>query len=148
MDMDIKEKAVFLKKEGFTCASAVFSVFAPSLGVDEIAALKIGDGFGGGMRFGSVCGAVAGAIMVISLKYGRTIADDEDSKQQVCQLVEQLRERFKSLHGHLDCQELLGLNPNTPEGNAEAERKGLFDNCPKFVEDCVAILQELPAEQK
>ncbi len=59
-------------KEGFSCSQAVVSSFAGDLGLGNDTAYKIPCGFGAGIaRTGNTCGAVAGAVMVIGLKYGK-----------------------------------------------------------------------------
>ena len=58
--------------EGYNCAQSIFYSFCDDLGFEKNTALKIACGFGGGMGCkGEVCGAVAGGIIVIGLKYGR-----------------------------------------------------------------------------
>lgn len=69
--MNQSERAVACFKEGFSCSQAVFSTFAPQLGLECELALKVAGLFGGGMgRLGEVCGAVTGALMALGLKYG------------------------------------------------------------------------------
>ena len=50
--------------EGFNCSQSVLVAFAPELGLDADAALRVSAAFGGGMgRLGDTCGAVTGALM-------------------------------------------------------------------------------------
>ena len=52
--------------EGFTCSQSVFGAFAEDLGLEKHMALKLANGFGGGIaRRQEVCGAVSGAVMLI-----------------------------------------------------------------------------------
>lgn len=64
-------------KEGFNCAEAVLRAFREELGLAlDGDTLKIASGFGGGLgHAGCMCGALSGAVMVISLLQGRTGAD-------------------------------------------------------------------------
>ncbi|MBN2170923.1 MAG: C_GCAxxG_C_C family protein, partial [Candidatus Krumholzibacteriota bacterium] len=101
--------AARLFEEGFSCSQAVLAAFAPGLGLDRDAALRIAAPFGGGMGHqGETCGALAGAMMVIGLAHGRTRADDEAAKERAYALVAELRERFRAHGGHLLCRDLLG----------------------------------------
>ena len=51
--------------EGFSCSQSVLAAFAPDLGLDTAAALRVSAAFGGGMgRLGGTCGTVTGALMV------------------------------------------------------------------------------------
>ena len=62
--------------EGYSCSQSVLAAFAPELGLDADAALRVSAAFGGGMgRTGGTCGAVTGALMALGLKYGATVAD-------------------------------------------------------------------------
>ena len=58
--------------EGFSCSQSVLAAFAPELGLDADAALRVSAAFGGGMgRTGGTCGAVTGALMVLGLQIWR-----------------------------------------------------------------------------
>lgn len=65
------EKAQKLFEEKFHCSQAVLAAFAEEFGISEEKALKLGGCFGGGMCKGEVCGACAGALMVLGLKFGQ-----------------------------------------------------------------------------
>ena len=80
--MKKSEKAAELFSQGFNCAQSVFAVFAEKYGISQELALKIGCGFGGGMRNAEICGAVSGALMVLGLKYGHYIAEDNEQKSR------------------------------------------------------------------
>ena len=139
------EKAVSQFKQGHSCSQAVFSAYAPLLGVSENKALKIACSFGGGMaRMGETCGAVTGAFMVLGLKHGRVDPLDEQTKEKTYELVEQFVSRFKSRNRFIACRDLLGCDIGDPEGHEMAEKNRLFDTlCPKLVQDAAEILEEL-----
>ena len=140
-----KDQALARFQEGFSCAQAVFSVFAEKHGLDRETALKISGAFGGGMaRMGSVCGAVTGAFMVIGLEYGKTEAKDEDAKEKTYLQVRKFVERFQAANGSIVCKELLGFDLNVPEEAAQAHAQGLFRNlCPRLVGNAVEILEKM-----
>jgi len=142
--MDKEQQAVALFKEGFNCSQAVLAVFAEEFGLEGSAALRLACGFGGGMRMGGPCGAVSGACMAIGLKYGKSKADDNESRDRTYALVRQLAARFRSLHGTVLCRDLIGCDISTPQGYEEAKQKGVFlDICPRLVADAVKILEEI-----
>ena len=62
----LKKEAAELFAEGFNCSQSVFSVFAEKYGLPKETALKIGCGFGGGMRNAEVCGAVTACVTDIA----------------------------------------------------------------------------------
>lgn len=133
--------ASFARGLGFSCSQAVFSAFAPQLGLDRDLALKIGSAFGGGIaRRGETCGAVTGALMVIGLKYGRTSVEDEQAKEQTYALAQRFVETFTRRNGSIVCQELLGCDISIPEQRELAREREIFSTlCPKLVRDAAEI---------
>ena len=121
----------------------MLSVYSEQFGMDRAVALKIAEGFGGGMgRMGLTCGAVTGAYLVISLKYGSVSAEDTESREQIYNLIKRFTKKFESRNGSIVCSELLGCNIGNSEGYEEAKKKDLFKIvCPGFVEDAVKILE-------
>jgi len=142
---EMKDQALARFQEGFSCAQAVFSVFAEKRGLDRETALKISGAFGGGMaRMGSVCGAVTGAYMVIGHKYGKSKVGDDQAREKTYKLVWKFNEKFKAANDSTICKELLGLDLNVPEEAAQAKEKGLFKSfCPGLVKNAVEILEEM-----
>lgn len=87
----------------YNCAQGVLVPFAKDLGVDEDTLFRVGANFGGGMRMGSVCGAVTGALMVLGLAG----ADDPATVQKLFRDVKDAHE------GCVMCTDLLRLNAKT-----------------------------------
>lgn len=138
------EIAVARFREGFCCSQAVFSVFAPELGLDEADALRLAEGFGAGMSLPGICGAVSGAVLTVGLRYGRTVAGDEESKQKTRALIKTFYRRFSESHGALDCKTLTGCDVTNTEESDKAEAAGVFDDvCPKLIASAVAILNDI-----
>jgi C_GCAxxG_C_C family probable redox protein len=108
-------------------------------------ALKIAQGFGGGMgRMAQTCGAVTGAFMVLGLKYGNADIHDKKAKERIYGLVREFVRRFESRNSSISCRELLGCDISGPGGVKEAKEKGLFTSvCPKAVRDATEILDEM-----
>ena len=96
--MDYVEKARALRADPavhYNCCQAVLVTFADRLGLTPEQANALGAHFGSGMRHGSTCGAVSGALMVLGL-----LGCDE--KQSTALLRD-----FRTRHGALDCADLL-----------------------------------------
>jgi C_GCAxxG_C_C family probable redox protein len=123
----------------------MFSSYGPELGLDRETALRVATAFGGGMgRMGETCGALAGAFMVIGLKYGRTRVEDEETKEKAYSLVREFADRFESRNGSIVCRELLGYDIVTPEERELAREQGLFATlCPRFVRDAAEIIERI-----
>lgn len=81
----------------YNCAQAVLVPFANELGLGEDMAFRIGTNFGSGMKMGSACGAVTGALMVLGLS---GISD-------TLPLIRKVKENHEGL---IDCRDLLRVN--------------------------------------
>jgi len=127
------------------CAQSSFRVFATAYGLDEVMALRISQGFGGGMgHTGNVCGAVTGAYMALGLANPASKDNPRQSVEKTYALVSEFDRRFKKLHGTVNCTELLGYDLSKPEKVLEAREKGLFGTvCPQLVADAVKIAEDL-----
>ncbi|MCD8299743.1 MAG: C-GCAxxG-C-C family protein [Clostridiales bacterium] len=89
----------------YNCAQAVIIPFAKECGISENKAFALGMHFGGGMKMGSICGAVAGAAMVIGMMGG---GDQE---------YQAFLRAMKEHHGDkLDCAVLLRKNAEAGGG--------------------------------
>ena len=79
----------------YNCCQSVLVTFAPEMGLSRDQAYALGTYFNGGMRHGSVCGALAGAMMVLGMA--------GCAEQGAAEVLEQFREK----HGVTDCASLL-----------------------------------------
>ncbi len=142
--MTRKERAAELYSKGFICSQAVFAVFAEKYGLPMETALKIGCGFGGGMRNAELCGAVTGAVMVIGLRYGHTEGEDTEAKQLCFQKAKEFTDRFAAGNGSIVCRDLLGIDIFKGDGMQRAAEKNLFKTkCVDMICAAVEILEEL-----
>jgi C_GCAxxG_C_C family probable redox protein len=147
--MDNAEYARDCLKRGFSCSRAVLSAFMEQFDIDRDTALRISSAFGGGMGgMGGVCGAVAGAFMVMGLKYGSTGQHDDKERTRINRKAVEYMSRFQSLKGSILCSDLLGADVGTAEGLETAKTKGLFDNiCPDIIRCSVEILEGIRSDK-
>jgi len=138
------EQAVSCFKQGYMCSQAVFSTYAPGLGLNRETALKVSGAFGGGVgRTGEVCGAVSGALMALGLKHASTSSSEEE-KQKIYTVARKFMSRFKDRNGTITCRELLKCDISTPEGLKYArEQKIIATLCPNFIRDAAEIIEQL-----
>ncbi|WP_027183614.1 C-GCAxxG-C-C family protein [Desulfovibrio inopinatus] len=142
--MDRTAQAIACYKDGFHCSQAVLSAFADVVGLDDKTALKLSAGFAGGCGRAEMCGAVAAALIVISLKYGKDTPKDRLADRRTFERVRAFSEKFEAKNGTLKCKNLLGFDISTREGRKEAAKGKVFSTrCPGFVADAVEILQEI-----
>ena len=139
------DEAVKCFKDGYNCSQAVFSTYCEQFGLDRDTALKISCPFGGGMaRMGGTCGAVTGAFMVIGLKEGKHLPDDNEAKETTYRHVREFTEKFEEIYGSIQCKDILNCDINTENGRKFASEHGLFENiCPGFVCDAARILEDV-----
>ena len=139
------EAAVETFNKGFNCAQSVFSSHSAELGLDAVFAKKIGGAFGGGLsNNGEVCGAVAGALMLIGLKYGQHIEGDKDSKNRTGEKTNEYIQRFRKEYGSITCRGLLKLDLSIKEDAIKARESGVFKTlCPVFVKRSVELVEEI-----
>jgi C_GCAxxG_C_C family probable redox protein len=131
--------------EGFSCAQAVFSAFAEDEGIEQERALRIASSFGAGMaRMGNTCGAVTGGMMVLGLKFGRTVADDTEAKERNYRLVHEFADRFNKEFESCTCRDLLGFDPGSPEASQRfSDDPELLKMCAGFVRKAAEILEDI-----
>lgn len=142
--MTKKQEAIQLFEEGFNCSQAVLGAFSKDLNLDQEMALKIATGFGGGSRNGELCGAVAGALMVLGLKEGHYIKGDTEGKQNAYQVAKEFTNRFKEEQGSIVCKDLLGYDLSKPEEYQILVEQGKFKtDCPQFIRCAVELLENM-----
>jgi C_GCAxxG_C_C family probable redox protein len=75
---------------------------------------RIAFGFAGGIgNTGGVCGAVAGAVMAMSLKIER--GETMDDALRAFAVVQEFRRRFEAEMETINCRELTGMEMSTKE---------------------------------
>ncbi|MHC4425454.1 MAG: C-GCAxxG-C-C family protein [Planctomycetota bacterium] len=142
--MNKVQDAVSAFQSGFNCSQAIVRVYGPDYGLSALDCLRVSCGFGGGMRRGDTCGAVAGALMVLGLRYGPQEVCDTSAKTDVYFRVTEFSSRFESRCGSIVCRDLLGCDISTPEGMEHAKNNNLFETvCAKMVQIAAEILEEM-----
>jgi len=146
--MSIKEKrAAELFSNGYNCAQAVLGPFCEEaeVGFDMV---RIANGFGGGVRYGELCGAVSGAVMAIGLKCGFYLENDFEQKAFCNKKICEFMEKFKEANGVLTCRDLLGVDIRCPEDHSgPAAKEAHKAVCPKLVASAVSILESISFEK-
>lgn len=131
--------------ERYSCSQAVFAAFAPSLGVDPSQALRLSAALGGGLRAGSTCGAVLGALLVLGLAYcdeGCT----PDSRHSVMAAVDSFNTQFEQRVGGMTCPGILGYDVRETEQRAIVQDLGLRESrCLPAVRTAAELLEAMLA---
>ncbi len=145
--VDYQERVIAAFEEGLNCAQIVLAAFAPRLGLDPDLARRLTTGLGGGVaRMGGTCGAVAGAQLVLGLRFGASDGNSR-AKEETYRRIAEFHRRFSARHRSTVCRELLGLDMSDEAQHQEIMRRGLFLTiCPRLVEGAVALLEEQVAQ--
>lgn len=129
--MDHMEQVRALRADGtvhYNCCQSVLIPFAGEIGLTREQAFALGAHFGSGMRHGSACGALSGALMVLG-------ALGCDEKQAIA-----LLRQFKERHGATDCAALLQAS----HSRGEAKK----NHCDGLVFEMVAALDKILSHKK
>lgn len=112
----------------YNCGQSVLLPFALDLGIPAELTLRFASNFGGGMKTGALCGAIAGGVTALAL-YGLDTPEDTAAYY----------ERVRALHPEaVDCKPLLALNAE--RGN---EKKPFCDG---LVYECITIVEDMLRE--
>jgi C_GCAxxG_C_C family probable redox protein len=125
----LDKRANKLHLDGYNCAQAVLLVLYEHMNPQEKNPVipKIATGFGGGLgRCGSVCGALTGAIMAVSLKYGANEINQQ-KKQETYEKTQTIIKQFQQEHGSLMCRDLLHLDLSNPDHLIKAKQENVFE---------------------
>jgi C_GCAxxG_C_C family probable redox protein len=144
--MESKEKkAIASFKTGLNCAQAVLTAYSDDFNFDNNLALSISCGFGGGMgRLQETCGAVTGSFMVLSIYNSKKFTDNNDKKEETYFMIQEFSNKFRSIHGSMDCKSLLKSDLKTKEGQKYIEENKLTEKvCEKCISDSIGIIEEL-----
>ncbi|MBQ8469199.1 MAG: C_GCAxxG_C_C family protein [Clostridia bacterium] len=130
--------------KGFDCGQVVLSFFAEELGLTVDEANKLGAAFGGGCGQGGTCGAVAGAMMALGLKYGHFDETRPEQKEEMMKVREEFLSKFKEQRGSALCRDLLGHDISKPGEFEKVQEEGTMGTlCPALCSECIAIAKEL-----
>lgn len=124
--MGKKEAAQILRDDPsvhYNCCQAVLIPYAEECGLTAEQAGRLGNNFGGGMRHGGTCGALAGALMVLGMQ-GKGEAETKE-----------VLRRFKEKNGCLDCAHLLK--------KAAEEGEPRKTHCDRMVAEAVELTEAL-----
>jgi C_GCAxxG_C_C family probable redox protein len=128
---NVRKSAEDYFASGLYCAESVVLALAKAQGIESELLPKMATAFCSGMaRTRGTCGALTGAIMGISLTFGRS--DASESLQPSYTATQRLIREFDQEFGARDCSVLLGCDLNTPEGQAKFRDNHLAEHCAQY----------------
>lgn len=143
--MTREERARELFSNSYNCAQAVAMAFSADTGMDEDLSCRMATAFGaGGGRRQFCCGAVSGALLVISLLKGRELGGPKAAQEESYTLAREFFARFEAEHGSSECKVLLDrIDLLTPEGQERFVSEGMSRHCEGIITHTVRILEEI-----
>lgn len=130
-------KAAEYFNNGYSCSESMIK-WAIDEGLVSEDLLAVATPFSGGMGAGCLCGAIAGAQMIIGAQFGRDNKAGNDNTARI--KAKELIQKFLETHKATCCRVLTkGLDMGSPERKA---------HCTNMVDDCENIIKELLNSEK
>lgn len=123
-----------LHASGFSCAQVVAYFCCDLCGLDEKTALAAMGGFGGGLRCGEVCGAVAAGVYILGLCYPYNEKGDLAAKEKIARLTKEFTAKCKEEFGALPCRELIA--------------DGSHERCEGYMARAIELIHEMIEREK
>ena len=119
-------------QNGYSCSESMIK-WAIDEGLVSADLLPVATSFSGGMGVGCLCGAVAGAQMIIGSLYGR---ENKNGNEIIARAkAKELVQKFMETHKATCCRVLTrGMEMGSPERKA---------HCVNMVEDCQNFVEEI-----
>lgn len=139
-------RAVSHAEEGFLCSESVLMALSECLGVTNEVIPRIATGFGAGIgRRGEICGALAGGVMGLGLRFGRDVAGERNDGRRPYWYSTELIEDFWARYSHVRCGDLLGLDLSRPEDVQRYREAGLESTCRDLIAAAAGLAYDLLA---
>jgi len=139
---NVRRSAEELFASGLLCAESVVLAIAKSQGIESELLPKVATAFCSGMsRTCGPCGALTGAVMGLGLVMGRDQSTDSllDSYVPTQKLIAEFEKEF----GARNCNDLLGCDLGTPEGQVVFSEKHLHRLCLQYTGKAAEIAARL-----
>ena len=134
MEKNFENLAVDYFKNGYSCSESIAQA-AVDLGLTNKDLVSVATSFSGGMSSGCLCGAVAGAQMIIGLLYGKYKNNTARAK------AKEFYDKFTSVHKVTCCKV---LTKDFKDFHSPERR----NHCINMVEFCAKTLDEMLEKEK
>ncbi len=137
-------RAVELFNRDYNCAEAVTVAVGSHFEPEQRCFPRVATCFGGGVgRRGEICGALAGAVMVVGLLKGRRSSEGREAKDRAYQSAEQVVEAFRHRFGNVSCRALIGIDLSDPNGQETYRRKDVHNKfCVEYVAEAARLAHD------
>ena len=133
------QAAIDYRRQGLNCSQCLLAAFADVAGLTLEPAMALGAGMGGGVRCGSICGAVSTPVMLLG-----TACPDPTDRPAVTAVVKEYQRRFLEHFHRMDCRELLRSQELEPSELALELAGG--DHCGRLIVTAAELLTDMLEE--
>lgn len=133
------QAAIDYRRQGLNCSQCLLAAFADVAGLTLEQAMALGAGMGGGVRCGSICGAVSTPVMLLG-----TACPDPTDRPAVTAVVKEYQRRFLEHFHRMDCRELLRSQELEPS-ELDLELAG-GDHCGRLIVTAAELLTDMLEE--
>ena len=147
--MTKRERCIFAHDchaSGLNCAQSVAAAFYDVTGLTKEQSIALCSGYGGGMRYGGVCGVVSAAIMVLGTAFPAAPESGAEGKKRSGAVTMEFQRRFAERFGNLDCR-ALKADP-VGEGTDMAKELNAANHCRMLVVSGTELLHDYLEELK
>jgi hypothetical protein len=82
--------------------------------------------------------------MVLGIYNSKIYTDNKDRKEEAYSMIQKFSDKFKSIHGSMDCKSLLKCDLTTEKGQNYFKESKLSEIiCEKCISDSIRIVEEL-----
>jgi C_GCAxxG_C_C family probable redox protein len=138
----LEERAVARFRSGLNCAQSSLLALSEEWGHQVDA--RVASCFGGGIgRTGAHCGILTGCLMALGLLIGTADGSDTERKESAFVLTRRFMGAFEEMAGALNCRDLIGLDPSTPEGLSNYKGRNTLDTvCIPLMNKAMALVTD------
>jgi C_GCAxxG_C_C family probable redox protein len=137
--MDVMERMVQLKRQGFYCSQIILLLGMDLLGKSNPDLVRSMNGLVRGLGdSGEICGALTGSACLLGLYAGKGTPEEEENPRldfMVADLVRWFKAEYIPRYGGILCQEIL-----------KGDARGLVTRCPVLVSESFQKVKELLVE--
>ena len=133
------QAAIDYRRQGLNCSQCLLAAFRDRAGLTLEQAMALGTGMGGGVRCGSICGAVSTPGMLLG-----TACPDPTDRPAVTAVVKEYQRRFLEHFHRMDCRELLRAQDLEPSELALELAGG--DHCGRLIVTAAELLTDMLEE--
>lgn len=141
---EVRRRTQEASAAGLYCAEAVLTALAQAQGIDSDLLPRLATAFCSGMgRTCGPCGALTGAVMGVSLGRGRRAPGE--AAAPAFDATGELVRRFTAEFGARNCDQLLGCDLGTAEGQTLFRERHLHRRCARYTVRAAEIAAALLA---